>query len=141
MKTSVITKKPTGLQKAGYPVFITKRIIKEALNNSPMNYQSTKKISAILSCSSFSMAYRPLKMATHPCVAETLAIRVSLVNRVQAVFNYSKIGRFCAGFRTKTAGKCNLAVIRGQTLLAKKIVEKLFYVQVSGDSVVCAGVP
>ena len=37
-----------------------------------MNYQSTNKISAILSCSSFSMAYQPLKMATHPCVAETL---------------------------------------------------------------------
>jgi hypothetical protein len=44
MKTSVITKKPTGLQRAGYPVFITKRIIKEALNNSSMNYQSTNKI-------------------------------------------------------------------------------------------------
>jgi len=47
-------------------------IVKEALNNSSMNYQSTKKISAILSFSSFSVAYQPLKMATHPCVAETL---------------------------------------------------------------------
>jgi hypothetical protein len=27
---------------------------------------------AILSCSSFAMAYQPLKMATHPCVADTL---------------------------------------------------------------------
>jgi hypothetical protein len=80
-------------------------------------------------------------MATHPFVAETLTIRVYLINRVQAVFNYSKMGRLCAEFRTKTAGKCNLAVIRGQTLLNIKIVEKLFYVQVSGDSVVCAGVP
>jgi hypothetical protein len=47
-------------------------IMKEALNNSSMNYQNTKKISAILSFSSFSMAYQPLNMATHPCVAETL---------------------------------------------------------------------
>jgi hypothetical protein len=34
--------------------------IKEASNNPSMNYQSTNKISAILSCSLFSMAYRPL---------------------------------------------------------------------------------
>jgi hypothetical protein len=47
-------------------------IFNEALNNSSMNYQNTNKISAILSCSSFSMAYQPLKMTTHPCVAETL---------------------------------------------------------------------
>ena len=47
-------------------------LFSEVLNNSFMNYQNTNKISAILSCSSFSMAYRPLKMAMHPCVAETL---------------------------------------------------------------------
>jgi hypothetical protein len=46
--------------------------IKQALNNLSMNHQNTNKISAILSCSSFSMAYQPLKMTTHPCVAETL---------------------------------------------------------------------
>jgi hypothetical protein len=47
-------------------------VSREALNNSSMNYQSTNKISAVLYYSSFSMAYRPLKMATLPCVAETL---------------------------------------------------------------------
>jgi hypothetical protein len=46
--------------------------IREALNNSSMNYQSTNRISAILSCSSFSVADKPLKMAIHPCVVETL---------------------------------------------------------------------
>jgi hypothetical protein len=47
-------------------------LFKEALNNPRMNYQSTKKISAILSYSSFSVVDKPLKMATHSCVAETL---------------------------------------------------------------------
>ena len=47
-------------------------LFREALNNSSMNYSEHKKISAILSISSFSVADQPLKMATHPCVAETL---------------------------------------------------------------------
>jgi hypothetical protein len=57
------------------------------------------------------------------------------------VFNFSKIGQLCSEFRAKTAGKCNLAIIRGQTLLNTKFVEKQFYVEVSGDSVLSAGVP
>jgi hypothetical protein len=47
-------------------------IIKEVLNNSSLNDKNTNRINAILSGSSFSKAYLPLTMATHPCVAETL---------------------------------------------------------------------
>lgn len=75
------------------------------------------------------------------CCGNSELISVSLINRVQAVFNFSKIGRLCSEFRAKTAGKCNLAIIRGQTLLNNKVVEKLIYVQMPGDSVLCAGVP
>jgi hypothetical protein len=142
MKTSVITKKPTGLQKAGYPVFITKRIIKEALNNSSMNYQSTKKIKCdFIFFSIFSGLSATENGNTSMCCGNSELIRVSLINRVQAVFNCIKMGLLCADSRIKKAGKCNLAIFRGQTPLNTKVVEKLFYVQVPGDSVFCAGEP
>ena len=138
----MITKEPTRLQKAGYPVFITKIIIKEALDNSSMNYQSTNKIKCdFILFFIFNGISATENGNTFMCCGNSELIRVSLINRVQAVLNFSKMSQLCVEFQAKTAGKCNLAIIRGQTPLNTKFVEKLFYVQVSGDSVLCAGVP
>ena len=57
------------------------------------------------------------------------------------VFNCSKINLHSAEFRARKAIKCDLAITGGRTPENIKNVEKLFYVQVSGDSVMCAVVP
>lgn len=57
------------------------------------------------------------------------------------MFNCRKISLISAEFRVKKAIKCNLVVPGGHAPENIKIVEKLFYVQVSGDSVMYAVVP
>jgi len=42
------------------------------MSNSSMNYQITNRINCDFILLLFSMAYRQVEMATHPCVAETL---------------------------------------------------------------------
>jgi len=51
----------------------TGALSKEGLNNSILEFSDHENKKCHFLFSSFSMAYQPLKMAAHPCAAETLS--------------------------------------------------------------------
>ena len=64
---------------------------------------------AILSCSLFSMAYQPLEMATHPCVADTLnESGVSLVVKIC----FKPVKSQIDGFLVNAVGHANMVFAR-----------------------------